>query len=129
MHRFPIRFDPPWALLFRALFMPPSQAFLEVDEARVRVRMSFGFAASFPRACVASVRPLGTWVLSIGVHGMAGRWLVNGSHRGITVLELRPEQRARVLGFPVRLRQLMVSVEDPEALVRALAGCAGVAPP
>ncbi len=122
MQRFPIRFDPPWALLFRALLLPPGQSFLEIDGGEVRVRMGWAFRAAFPRNSVASVRPLGTWVLSIGVHGLCGRWLVNGSHRGIAVLELDPEQRARVLGFPVRLRELMVSVDDPEALQRALPG-------
>ena len=30
------------------------------------------------------------------------------------------DKRAAVLGFPVRLRQLMVSVDDPEALAAQL---------
>ena len=82
--------------------------------------LSAKWQKSSPRDAVASVQPLGSPVLSIGVHGMCGRWLVNGSHRGIAVLRLAPEQRARVLGFPVHLRELMLSVDDPEALRRAL---------
>jgi hypothetical protein len=54
------------------------------------------------------------------VHGFAGRWLVNGSGDGIVSLELRPAQRAWVMGFPVRLRTLLVSVQDPAGLVAAL---------
>ncbi|HYS43059.1 MAG TPA: hypothetical protein VEM32_03670, partial [Geobacteraceae bacterium] len=58
--------------------------------------------------------------LSRGVHGFAGRWLVNGSGRGILTIDLTPSQRGYVMGFPVRLRQLMVSVADPVALAAVL---------
>lgn len=54
------------------------------------------------------------------VHGFAGRWLVNGSGEGILALDLEPAQQARVLGVPVRLRQLLVSVDDPDALAERL---------
>lgn len=56
-----------------------------------------------------------------GVHGWAGRWLVNGAGDGILAIDLEPRQRAYVMGFPIRLRQLLVSVEDPRALATALA--------
>jgi hypothetical protein len=45
---------------------------------------------------------------------------VNGSGQGIVTLELNPRQRAYVMGFPVRLRRLMVSVGEPAALAQAL---------
>lgn len=120
MTRIPIRFDTVWRWFLAALCIPVSQSYLEVDGPQVHVRMGWSFRATFPRDAVASVQPLGSPVLSIGVHGMCGRWLVNGSHRGIAVLRLAPEQRARVLGFPVHLRELMLSVDDPEALRQAL---------
>lgn len=120
MPRIPIRFDTVWRWLLAALAIPVSQSYLEVDGPEVHVRMGWSFRATFPRHAIASVEPLGGPVLSIGVHGMCGRWLVNGSHRGIAVIRLDPEQRARVLGFPVRLRELMLSVEDPQALRRVL---------
>jgi hypothetical protein len=41
---------------------------------------------------------------------------VNGSGEGILAGDLEPSQQARVLGVPVRLRQLLVSVDDPDAL-------------
>jgi len=53
---------------------------------------------------------------------MAGRWLVNGSGSDIVAMDLNPIGRGYVMGFPVKLRQLLVSVEDPEGLIRALAG-------
>ena len=67
-----------------------------------------------------TLRASGRIARSRGVHGWAGRWLVNGSGKGLVSLELKPEQRARVLGVPVRLRELIVSVEDPAALIRSL---------
>jgi hypothetical protein len=58
--------------------------------------------------------------LTRGVHGWAGRWLVNGAGDGIVVLNLDPLQRGYVMGFPVKLRELRVSVDDPSALATAL---------
>jgi len=54
------------------------------------------------------------------VHGFGGRWLVNGSGRGILSIRLNPGQRAYVMGVPVRLRELLVSVAECPALAAAL---------
>jgi hypothetical protein len=116
--RFPIRFDRAYGVLSTALFLPPSASWVEVDGAEVQVRMGWAFRARFPRAAVASAAVL----VSRGVHGFAGRWLVNGSGEGILTLTLAPAQRGYVLGLPVRLRELLVSVEDPAGLAAALAG-------
>ncbi len=118
--RFAIRFDPAYRALSRAVLLPPSDAFVEVDVDEVRVRMAWAFRARFPRSAVASATAHRRRPLSRGVHGWRGRWLVNGSGDRIVELALRPEQRARVVGFPVRLRTLLVSVEDPEGLAAAL---------
>mgnify|MGYP001107131304 CR=1 FL=1 len=119
--RFSIRFDPWYAALSTALLIFPSDAWVEVTDDEVHVRMSWAFRATFPRSAVVATRRLASKPLSRGVHGLFGRWLVNGSGDRILVLELRPTQRARVLGVPVRLRELLVSVDDPEALAERLA--------
>ena len=93
---------------------------VELRGAELRVRMGYGFRARLPVAAVRSAAPDRARPLGIGVHGWRGDWLVNGSTRGIVRLQLAPEQRARVLGFPVRLRVLRVSLEQPEALLAAL---------
>jgi hypothetical protein len=82
--------------------------------------MGWAFGARFPRCSVAVTSRLERSPLSRGVHGFGGRWLVNGSGDCILVIDLQPPQRARVLGFPVRLRQLLVSVDHPEALAECL---------
>ncbi len=118
--RFPIRFDPWYRALSRAVLLPPSDAFVEVDDAEVRIRMAWAFRARLPRTAIAAVAPHRRIPLSRGVHGWAGRWLVNGSGDGVLELALAPAQRAVVLGFPVRLRTLLVSVDDPAGLRSAL---------
>jgi hypothetical protein len=60
--------------------------------------------------------------LTRGVHGWAGRWLVNGTGDGILVIRLERRQRGYVAGFPVKLRELLVSVHDTEGLGAALLG-------
>jgi hypothetical protein len=120
--RFLIRFDPWYGALSLLLGLPPSGAFLEFDGAEVEVRMGWAFRSRFPRSAVASTAALGIRPLSRGVHGFAGRWLVNGSGRGILRIRLAPVQRAYVVGVPVRLRELLVSVADGPALAAALHG-------
>ncbi len=59
-------------------------------------------------------------MLGWGAHGWRGRWLVNGSSSGIVVLDIEPPAAARVLGFPVAVRELALSLETPEACCSAL---------
>jgi hypothetical protein len=120
--RFPIRFDAAYRILFTALLLAPSDWFVEVEGDEVRVRMAWAFRTRFPRSAVASVGEHQKRPISRGVHGFAGRWLVNGSGQGIVDIALEPTQRGHVMGFPVRLRNLLVSVEDPAGLRTALAG-------
>ena len=118
--QFPIRFDAWYRAVSTALFLRPASSFVLVDDDTVSVQMSWAFRARFPRSAVVAASLLDGAPLSRGVHGAGGRWLVNGSGRGILVLDLDPLQRARVVGFPVRLRQLLVSVDDPERLAARL---------
>ncbi|MEO7726987.1 MAG: hypothetical protein ABIS45_07010 [Burkholderiales bacterium] len=118
--RFPIRFDSWYATLSSALLLPPSKSYIEVDDEQVCVQMGWAFRSCFPRTTVAGTAEMHKNPLSRGVHGFAGRWLVNGSGQGILTIDLTPGQRGYVMGFPIRLRQLMVSVAEPLALATAL---------
>ncbi|HTP30422.1 MAG TPA: hypothetical protein VMK12_32790 [Anaeromyxobacteraceae bacterium] len=118
--RFPIRFDPAYRVLSAALLLSPTASFVEVIGDEIRVRMGWGFRARFPQTAVVSATEYQRRPLSRGVHGFAGRWLVNGSGQGIVNITLEPSQRGYVIGFPVRLRTLLVSVEDPAGLMAAL---------
>jgi hypothetical protein len=119
--RIPIRYQNPWRWLLTVLLLPQHFSYIRIDGDQVKVRLGWAFSAKFSRAAVASVtdyRP----VVSIGAHGWKGRWLVNGAHRPIATIRLSPTASARVLGFPVALRELLVSVDDRDVLRLALAG-------
>ena len=91
-----------------------------VEAASVRVELGVAFRGTFERS---SIRSASRWhgrVLGWGAHGWAGRWLVNGSSSGIVVLRIEPTGSARVLGFPVKVRELALSLEEPGAFCSAL---------
>lgn len=118
--RIPIRFDRGYAVLSSVLGLSPSSSYVEVGNEQVHVRMGWAFRATFPRSAVASTETVNQNPVSRGVHGFAGRWFVNGSGQGIVKITLNPVQRCYVLGLPVRLQQLMVSVPDPRVLASSL---------
>ena len=123
--RIAILFDRWYAPMSMLLGLSPTSAYVEIAGPMVGIRMGWAFRARFPRSAVAAVAPLDIRPLSRGVHGFAGRWLVNGSGRGILQIRIEPAQRAYVMGVPVRLRELLVSIADRAALTAALGGPPG----
>lgn len=120
--RFPIRFSSANGVLFRGFLIPPSRAFVELGDETIRVRMGWGFSARMPRRLVARAGPGKPPAirLTAGAHGWGGRWLVNGAPDGIVDIDLAEPVRAFVAGFPVRLKILSVSLEDPDGFLAAL---------
>ncbi|HEV7523553.1 MAG TPA: hypothetical protein VGP92_01225 [Acidimicrobiia bacterium] len=117
--RIRIRYSKLWSWLFALLLMPQRFSYIEVDGDTIRIRMAFAFRSRFSRgdiSAVSSHRP----IVSVGVHGWRGRWLVNGAHRPIARITLALPVRARVLGVGVSVRELLVSVDDVAELQRAL---------
>jgi hypothetical protein len=91
-----------------------------IEAGRVVVRMSYAFRSVFDRSTIRSAAPWNGRVWGWGVHGWRRRWLVNGSSQGIIMLTIDPPARARVLGVPIRVRELAVSLDDPVGFVAAL---------
>lgn len=90
---------------------------ITVDATTIDVRMGLAFHACIQRGTVVQTARYDGRVWGWGVHGWRGRWLVNGSSQGLVTLTIAPPAPARVLGIPIRLRQLIVSVEDPDGLL------------
>lgn len=90
-----------------------------VRPGEIEVRLGFGFRGTIDRASIRSARAWTGVVSGWGAHGWRRNWLVNGSSRGIVVLDIEPTGRARVLGFPVRVRELGLSLEDPDRFCAA----------
>jgi hypothetical protein len=116
--RIPIRFGH-LKPLFTLLGITPGSSHLDVASDRVRVRMGWAFGAELPRTSIRSVRRVPN-AISIGVHGWRGRWLVNGAAGPLVAVAIDPPAPARVLGVPIRLRELIVSVDDPDAVIGEL---------
>ncbi|MGH8973880.1 MAG: hypothetical protein ACRD0C_11840 [Acidimicrobiia bacterium] len=119
--RFPILYSAINAKLFPLLGLPRRGSYVELDDDSLRVRLGWGFTASIPRRSIAGARRGPDLAgITAGAHGWRGRWLVNGSGRGIVRLDVDPPVRAWILALPVRLSRLDVSLENPDGFLTAL---------
>ena len=92
---------------------------VSIANSTLHVSMGWGFSADIPLSSVTAAGPKDDRVNAWGVHGWRGRWLVNGSSKGMVELTIDPAVKARVISVPVTLSTLWVSVTDPDALVAA----------
>ena len=91
-----------------------------VGAADVEVQLGIAFRGTIDRSAIRAARDGNGRVLGWGAHGWGGRWLVNGSSKGIVVLDVDPVGSAKVLGYPVTVRELALSLEDPDGFCAAL---------
>jgi hypothetical protein len=118
--RYPIAYGTTMRVLGGVLGLGSRRAWIEIDPSTVEICMGWAFRAKFPRSAVRRAAVSDRRSFSLGVHGHDGRWLVNGTTKGLVRIDLDPEQRARVLGADVALNTLDVSVEQPTELLAAL---------
>lgn len=116
----PISYGPLMRRFMGVLGLGPRFSGVDVDTSTVRVRLGWGFRTRIPRGSIAAVTLPAGRVLSRGAHGFLGRWLVNGAGTGLVTMTIEPRTRAWVLGVPIRLRELTVSVDDPAGLAALL---------
>jgi hypothetical protein len=119
--RIPIKYACWQGVVLRACLVAERWSYLDIQSDSVSVHMGWGFWARFARSNVERVAPAPRVFLTAGAHGWSGRWLVNGAESPIASIFLREPARAFVLGFPVTLRELRVSVDDVDGLRAALA--------
>jgi len=93
---------------------------VELDAHTLRVRLGLGFQGEVPRSSITAAVRDNRREISIGAHGWRGRWLVNTSTRGLVRLTIEPPAKGRCVGIPVVLRELRVSLVDPDAFLREL---------
>jgi hypothetical protein len=119
--RYPIRVSWVFRGLFAILGASAKRDYVEVGGTTVKVRLGWMFRARIDRSAIVAARPHANMYGGWGAHGWRGRWLVNGSSKGIVQLDLDPRQRAWLLGlWPLRVRELYVSLEDPQGFLADL---------
>ena len=120
--RFPVSFTKANRALLRGLLIPPERAYVELSDDTIEVRLGWAFSAQIPRRLVARAGPgkPPTIPFTAGAHGWRGRWLINGSSDGIVEIELSEPARASTLGFPIRLKTVSVSLDDPDGFLATL---------
>jgi hypothetical protein len=111
--------------LLRLFGLGPAFSGMELDDKELRVRFSWAFYSRIPLASIRRVGHDYDFVGGIGVHGFRGQWLVNGAANGLVAIEIAPPVRAWVVGFPVRLTRLRLSVADPVDFIRQLTAATG----
>jgi hypothetical protein len=119
--QYAIRVDPLFRGLFTVLGAGRRHDVVEVDAATVSVRLGWLFRAAIPRSAVVGAHHHADMFGGWGAHGWRGRWLVNGSSKGIVQVDLASRQRAWLLGvWPISLRVLYISLTDPDGFLSAL---------
>ena len=94
---------------------------IDVSDTEVDVRLGWAFRGVVPRSAIVRVSRWDGRVLGWGAHGWRGRWLVNGSSKGILILHIDPPTKGRVAGVKVNVAELALSFEDPEGFLAAIA--------
>ncbi len=120
MQRFEFRYDRWCGWLLGALGMGRRHSRIAVEREHALVVMGWAFRATIPRSSIRAVATTEARVWGWGVHGWRGRWLVNGSSLGLVDVTIDPPAACRVMGVPVRLREVRVSVTEPEQLIAEL---------
>ncbi len=105
----------------------PKSSAVEVGPDEIRVRMGSNFELAIPRSSVRSVsRSQAKIGATQGVHGRAGRWLVNGSAHGLVEITIDPpayaERRLSTMFSPAKVTSLIVSLADPDGFIAAVTG-------
>ncbi len=99
--------------------MGPKHSEVRIADDVLHVKFGWGFRTAVPLSSITKAEQNHDRVYSWGAHGSRGRWLVNGSSKGIVELTIDPPATAQVMGVSVTLSTLAVSVTDPEALIEA----------
>ncbi|MGD1171505.1 hypothetical protein ACKUVQ_22055 [Mycobacterium seoulense] len=117
-----LRYDRWYLPLSVPVGLGPKRSEIRVDGETLHVKMGWAFAADIPLASITGAARAHDRAFTLGVHYSGGRWLVNGSGKGLVALTIEPPVRAKAVGRSISLRELWVSVTDPDALIAACTG-------
>ena len=102
----------------------PQGGRIEIHAGYLRLRTA-GFKLDVPRASVRGATRSSREIRgTIGVHAKGGSWLVNGSYGGLVAITIDPpirtERRPSSLFLRMEVKELIVSLVDPDGFVAAV---------
>jgi hypothetical protein len=113
--------NPAMKALLVATGVRESQTRVELDETAVDVRLGWQFAVRIPRTSITAAARDDGRVYGWGAHtSFRGRWLVNTTSHGLVRIAVDPPARGHCTGVPVTVRELRISLADPDAFLSAL---------
>ncbi|MEZ0352547.1 hypothetical protein [Mycobacterium sp. pR1184] len=114
-----LRYERWYVLLSTPLGLGPNTSEVRIVDGTLHVKMGWAFEAHIPIASITRAEASDERTFTAGVHYSNGRWLVNGSGKGLLALTIEPPVQAKVPLRSVALRSLVLSVTDPDALIAA----------
>lgn len=110
----------PHPLVGMLLAVTFSRPRVEVTDSALLVSLGWSFRVAVPRAAIQEVASVPWRRLSIGAHGWRGRWLVNTTGGPLVRVRIDPATPGRILGVPIRVRELLLSIDDVDAFLTDL---------
>ena len=104
-------------VLFLVLLIRPR---VEVTRSALLVTLGWSFRVAVPRGAVQAVDSVPWRRYAIGAHRLFGRWLVNTAPGPLVRIRIEPATTGRILGVPIRIRELTLSVDDVAAFLTDL---------
>jgi hypothetical protein len=104
-------------VLFFLLLIRPR---VDVSRSALLVTLGWSFRVAVPRGAIQAADSVPWRRHSIGAHGWRGRWLVNTATGPLVRIRIAPTTTGRVLGVPIKIRELTLSVDDVAAFLTDL---------
>ena len=123
VRRFEMSFSSFMRILTTPILAGPRRCHVTLGADRLSVAMGVGgwtFSADVPLSSVGEVARVSGPVWGWGAHGWRGRWLVNGSSRGLVRISIQPAAFGRCLVVPIKVTELTISLEEPDEFVAAI---------
>ena len=122
--RFPMSLSPTWRWLLALLGGTPERSYVEVGAEGLEVRFG-SFSQRIPYRELTRVaihaRTVPWYAYRIGWRmNLRGGVALVGAAENLVRLELRTARQVSLMGIPTMMRELYVSLEDPDAFLRAV---------
>jgi len=109
--------------LATACGLGPARSSVRVADDALTIRLGWAFSATIPLGNIRSAIPVqrAPWYWGAGVHVVGkGKWIVNGTLGNLVEVTIDPPVVVRSGPAHPKVSTLIVSVEDPSALIAAL---------